>query len=340
MPVGNIPAGIAGTGICLPERVLTNQDLEKMVDTSDEWVRTRTGIIERRIIDETMATSDLAVRAGEMALENAGLTPDSVDLIIVATTTPDMYFPSTACLVQEKIGAVKAAAFDISAACTGFIYALAVGSQFIQTGMYKTVLIIGAEALSRAIDWQDRNTCVLFGDGAGAAVLRPAENGYGIGAIEMGADGGGSDLLKVSAIGSPDYRRPGDTGDKSDNRRSGRADYIQMSGPEVFKFAVRIMGECAAKAVAKAGLTERNINLFIPHQANIRIIRAAAKRLRLPEEKVYINVASYGNTSSASIPVALHEALLEGKIVKGDNIVLVGFGAGLTWGAAVIKWAV
>ena len=331
MPMDSVTSvGIIGTGICLPEKVLTNIEIEKKVDTSDEWIMARTGIRERRIIDEHMATSDLACGAGEMALENAGLTPGDVDLIIVATVTPDMYFPSTACVVQEKLGAGKAVAFDISAGCSGFIYALAAGSQFIKAGMYKKVLVIGADALSRVVDWSDRNTCVLFGDASGAVVLSPVDEGFGILSVELGADGSGGDLLKLSASGFPEIAPDG----------GGRTDYLQMVGSEVFKFAVRIIGENAKSVISKAGLTEKDIDLFVPHQANIRIITSAAKRLALPMENVFVNVQKYGNTSGASIPVALHEALQEGRINKGDNVVLVGFGAGLTWGAAVVRWAV
>ncbi|MHB9096046.1 MAG: beta-ketoacyl-ACP synthase III, partial [Eubacteriales bacterium] len=323
--------GIVGTGIYLPEKVLTNADIEKIVDTTDEWIRNRTGIQERRIISDDMATSDIAVRAAKMALQNAGVSAEEVDLIIVATISPDMFFPATACLVQKDIGAWNAAAFDLSAGCTGFVYGLAVGSQFIKTGMYKTVLLVGAESLSRSINWEDRNTCVLFGDAAGAVVLRQVEDGFGILSVELGADGSGHDLLKQAVQRT---QAPGTEG----NCRSAE-NYLTMAGREVFKFAVKIVGETALKAIESAGLQKNDIDCFIPHQANIRIIDAAAKRLDLPKDKVFVNVQKYGNTSAASIPVALHEAFLEGKIKKGEKVVLVGFGAGLTWGASVIKWA-
>lgn len=333
MPKGNaVSVGIVGTGVYLPEKVLTNAELETTVDTSDEWIRTRTGIKERRILSPDLATSDMAARAGMMALHNAGLTSEEIDLIIVGTVTPDMAFPSTACLVQDKIGAVNAVCFDISAGCSGFVYGLGIGSQFIKTGMYKTVLVIGAEAVSRITNWQDRNTCVLFGDAAGAAVLKEVDAGYGILSVDMGSDGSGGDLLKLAVGGS---KIP----ITADNCRNAER-YLFMAGREVFKFAVKIMGESAIKVLEMADLDKNDIDYFIPHQANIRIIEAAAKRLDLPMEKVFINVHKYGNTSAASIPVALHEALIEGRIHKGDNIVLVGFGAGLTWGASVIKWAI
>ncbi len=327
-----LPVGIVGTGIYLPEKVLTNADLEKMVDTSDEWIRTRTGILERRILADDQATSDMSLEAARMALQNAGLSPQEIDLILVATVTPDMAFPATACLVQDRLGAARAAACDLAVGCTGFIYALAIGSQFIKTGMYKTVLVIGSESLTRITNWQDRSTCVLFGDAAGAAVLRPVEEGFGILAVELGADGSGGDLLKQAVGGS---RRPL----TAENCQS-RERYLAMAGPEVFKFAVKIMGDTALKALVEAGLEKKDVDCFIPHQANIRIIEAAAKRLRLPMSKVVVNLHKYGNTSAASIPLALHEALAEGRIKKGDNIILVAFGAGLTWAASVIKWAV
>lgn len=325
-------AGIVGTGVYLPQRVLTNSDLEKLVETNDEWIVSRTGIRERRIISDDMATSDMAVEAAKMALRNAGVRAEDVDLIMIATVTPDMVFPSTACLVQEKLGAGKAAAFDLSAGCSGFMYGIGVASQFIETGMYKTVLVIGAESLSRITNWKDRSTCILFGDAAGAAVLQPVAEGTGILSVELGADGSGGDLLKLAIGGT---RTPVTVDNCYDDGR-----FIYMAGGSVMKFAVRIMGESALTALGKAGLHKKDINCLIPHQANIRIIDAAAKRLDLPMEKVFVNVHKYGNTSAASIPVALHEAVTEGRIQKGDNVVLVGFGAGLTWGASVMNWAI
>lgn len=333
VPINNpVAVGIVGTGVCLPDKVLTNIDIEKIVDTTDEWIRDRTGIQERRIAGHDTTTSDMGVKAALMAIENAGITPADVDLIVLGTITPDMPFPATACVVQDKIGAYRAAAFDLSAGCSGFVYALGVGSQFIQTGMYKTVLVIGAETLSRSLNWNDRNTCVLFGDGAGAAVLKRVEEGFGILAVEMGASGSGSHLLSQPAGGArmPITRENFESAER----------YLNMSGREVYKFAVKIMGESALMALGKAGLGKMDIDCLIPHQANIRIIETAAKRLDLPLDKVYINVQKYGNTSAASIPVALHEAFTEGRIKKGDNVVLVGFGAGLTWGTVVMRWAI
>ena len=322
--------GIIGIGNYLPEKILTNKDLEKIVDTSDDWIVDRTGIKERRIVKAGEATSDLAARAAEEALKDAGVSADEIDLIIVATATPDMLFPSTACLVQDKIKATKAAAFDLSAGCSGFVYSLVVGSQFIQTGLYKKVLIIGAETLSKIVDWTDRNTCVLFGDGAGAVVLGEVPEGYGLLGSELGADGSGGDLLRVPAGGS---RIP----TTSESLAQG-LHYLQMSGSDVFKFAIKVMGEAAVKALDNAGLSSGDVDCLIPHQANIRIIQSAAKRLKLPMEKVMINVEKYGNTSAASIPIAMNEALQKNSIKKDDIVVLVGFGAGLTWASCVIKW--
>jgi 3-oxoacyl-[acyl-carrier-protein] synthase-3 len=333
VPVSDeVSVGIVGTGIYLPEKIMTNDELEKMVDTTDDWIKTRTGIHQRRIIASDMAPSDMGCEAAKMALKNSGSTVNEIDLVIVATVTPDMIFPATACLVQEKLGAKRAAAFDLSAGCSGFVYSIAVGSQLIKTGMYKTILVIGTEALSRVVNWEDRNTCVLFGDAAGAAILRRVEKGYGILSTELGSDGSGAELLKIQAGGTREPITP-------ENYQSPDR-YLFMAGREVYKFAVKIMVESALTALEKAGLDKEKIDCFIPHQANIRIIEAAAKRLQLPMEKVFINVHKYGNTSAASIPVALHEAVQEGKIKKGDNVVLVGFGTGLTWGASVIKWAI
>ena len=326
----NKAVGIIGIGTYLPEKIVTNKDLESIVETSDEWIVDRTGIRERRIAASDIATSDLASRAAQRALDDAGVTAEEIDLIIVASATPDMFFPSTACLVQANIKATNAAAFDLAAGCSGFVYAMVTGSQFIKTGLYKKVLVIGAETLSKILDWTDRNTCVLFGDGAGAAVLAETSPGYGILASQLGADGAGGDLLKLPAGGS---RNPA-----TDETVSQRLHFIHMSGNEVFKFAVKIMGEAANKTLEAAGLSAADVDCLIPHQANIRIIQSAAKRLKLPMDKVMVNVDKYGNTSAASIPIALEEAVHSGKIKQGDHVVLVGFGAGLTWASAVMKW--
>lgn len=328
--MGLHPVGIIGTGKYVPERILTNQQLEQMVETNDEWIVTRTGIKERRMAAEAEATSDLAYEAAKKAIAAAGLTAEDIDLIIVATITPDMFFPSTACLLQTKLGATKAAAFDLSAACSGFIYGLATASNMIATGMYKHVLVIGAETLSRITDYTDRNTCILFGDGAGAVVLGPVAEGRGFRSFELGADGSGGELLKVSGGGS---RIP-----SSEQSISDRQHYIHMAGNDVFKFAVRIMGSAAEDALAKAGMAKEDIDLLIPHQANIRIIQSALNRLNLSEEKAMINLDKYGNMSAASIPVALAEAVEQNRIKEGDTLVFVGFGGGLTWGASVLVW--
>ncbi len=323
--------GIAGIGYSVPEKIVTNADLEKIVDTSDEWIVERTGIRERRIAAEGVSTSTLAAEAAMKALADAKLTPEDIDLIIVGSASPDMLFPSTACLVQAKIGAKNAGAFDLSAACSSFVYAMSVGSQMIATGIYKHVLVIGAEVLSKIMDWQDRNTCVLFGDGAGAAVLSEVEPGYGILGIDLGADGTGADALLVPAGGT---RMPA-----TEATIAGRQHFVHMNGPEVFRFATKVMGASASRAMAHAGVSSDEIDWLIPHQANTRIIHSAAKRLNVPMEKVIVNVDRYGNTSSASIPIALAEARDQGKIKKGDTLVLVGFGGGLTWAGCVLKWS-
>jgi len=324
--------GIIATGSYLPDNVITNHHLEKIVDTTDEWIITRTGIRERRIADKDMATSDLATRAAEKALESSNLAAGDMDMIIVATVTPDMNFPSTACIVQKNIGAVNASAFDLEAACSGFLYGIVVANQFIATGLYRNIMVIGAECLSKFVNWQDRNTCVLFGDGAGAVIISRVEEGYGFLSQILGADGTGASLLTVEAGGS---RRPA-----SIETIEKQMHYIHMDGSEVFKFAVRIMASMAEEAVENAGLTKEDVDFLIPHQANIRIIEAARKRLGLPQDKVYVNLDRYGNMSAASIPVALDEAVRLGRIKKGDNIVMVGFGGGLTWAACAMKWAV
>lgn len=324
-------AGITGTGRAIPEKILTNADLEKMVDTSDEWIRTRTGIRERRIAEGNIASSDLGLEAARKAIEDAGISPSEIDLIIVATITPDMAFPATACIIQDKLGAVNAAAFDLSAGCSGFVYALDMAASRVMAGLDNTVLVVGTDTLSKITDFTDRSTCVLFGDGAGAAVVQPVEDGYGILASYLGADGSMGHTLYLPAGGS---RKPA----TEDTVRM-REHFICMSGNEVFKFAVRIMAEASLEVLRRANLEPDDIDLFIPHQANIRIIDAAAKRLDLPKEKIFVNVDRYGNTSAASVPIALDEAVEEGLVKRGDNLVLVGFGAGLTWASVALKWS-
>lgn len=323
-------AGILGTGKSIPEKVLSNFDLEKMVDTSDEWITQRTGISERRIIDNNMPLHQLGIEASRIALKDAGIKPEDLDLIIVTTETPDYMTPSMSCLIQKGISAANAAAFDLNAACTGFVYALTVANQFIQTGYYKYILIVCCEALSRIVDWQDRSTCVLFGDAAGAVVVGPVDRGSGIIATHIGADGnlGHNITIPCCYINQDDInKRPGE------NKRT-----IRMDGSEVFRFAVRVMVQATEKVLEEAGLSMDDIKLVIPHQANIRIIDGASKRLEIDSNKVYANVHKYGNTSSASIPIALDEAAREGLLSKGDNIILVGFGGGLTWASALINW--
>ncbi|HTZ11502.1 MAG TPA: beta-ketoacyl-ACP synthase III [Candidatus Margulisiibacteriota bacterium] len=321
--------GIIGVGKYLPKKVLTNADLERMVDTSDEWITTRTGIKERRIASNKEATSDLAIKAAKDALEDAKLAPEKLELIIVATITPDMPFPSVASIVQNAIGAKDAAAFDISAACAGFVYALSTAQQFIQSGTYKNALVIGSEVLSSITDWKDRNTCVLFGDGSGAAVLSAVKSG-GMLATYLGVDGSRADLLMLPGGGS---RNPA-----SPETIANKMHYIKMQGNELFKLAVTLMADAAQVALKKAGLECKDVDLVIPHQANIRIIMAMAKKLKLPEEKIFLNIAKYGNMSSASTATALCEAVKEGRIKKGDIVLLDAFGAGLVWGACVIEW--
>ncbi len=321
--------GILGVGEYLPKRILTNADLEKMVDTSDEWITTRTGIKERRLASAEEATSDLALNAAKAALKDARLSAEDLDLIIVATITPDMPFPSVASILQNALSAKNAACCDISAACAGFVYALSTASQFIACGTYKNALVIGAEKLSSVTDWKDRNTCVLFGDGAGACVLGEVKSG-GIISSYLGCDGSNLGLLNLPAGGS---RNPA-----SAQTVEARLHYIKMQGNELFKIAVRTMTEAAEKVLKQAGLKFSDVDLIIPHQANSRIIMAVAKRLGLTEDKVFLNIEKYGNMSSASTATALVEAVKEGRIKKGDTVLLDSFGAGLVWGAALIQW--
>jgi len=321
--------GIVGLGAYLPPKVLTNKDFEKMVDTSDEWITTRTGIKERHIAEDGVATSDLAVEAAREALEEANIKPEDIELIIIATITPDMQFPSTACLVQKKLGAKKAVCFDVSAACAGHIYALVTAEQFIKTGKFKNALVVGAEKLSSITDWQDRSTCVLFGDGAGACVLAKADTKNIISSY-LGSSGWESDLLKLPGGGSlhPATRKTVDE----------RLHYIKMNGSEVFKNAVRVMAQAANEAITRAGLKCSDIDCIIPHQANIRILMSVVKRIGLDEDKVFLNIEKYGNMSSASSAVALYEAAKRGRLKKGDVVVLDAFGGGFVWGACVIRW--
>jgi 3-oxoacyl-[acyl-carrier-protein] synthase III len=308
-------AGIIGIGRCLPEHKLTNFDLEKRMDTSDEWIRTMTGIQERRIASDDQDTSHLALEAAKKAIEDAAIDPAEIGLILVATVTPDQPFPSMSCVIQQELGAVNAAAMDLSAACAGFMYGIVTGKQFIDSGVYKYVLVVGVEKLSKITDWEDRNTAVLFGDGAGAAVLGKVSEGRGILSFELGADGTGGKHLYQD-----------------------EQDHLIMNGREVFKFAVRQMGESAVNVIEKAGLTKESVDFLVPHQANIRIMEASRVRLDLPVEKMSKTIHKYGNTSAASIPISLVEDVEEGRIKDDDVIVMVGFGGGLTWGAIAMRW--
>jgi 3-oxoacyl-[acyl-carrier-protein] synthase-3 len=320
-------ARIVGIGKYLPEKVLTNADLERMVETSDQWIVDRTGIRERRLAADHESSATMGAEAARMALRTAGIGPQDIDLVICATLSPDGMFPSSASVIQDRLGARHAAAFDVNAACNGFIVALATGSQFINGGIYERVLVVGSEAISRLINWSDRSTCVLFGDGAGAVVLERAESG-GPGAFVLKSDGSGGKLLYARGPASP----PASVAEAE-------GFCIVMDGREVFRFAVRAMEEAARESIAAAGLSVHDIDYVVPHQANQRIISAVAKNLGLPPERVIVNVEKYGNTSSASIPVALCEAWEEGRLKDGDRIVLVGFGGGLAWGSAVVEWA-
>lgn len=324
------PVGILGVGHFVPEEILTNAELAKFVDTSDEWIVGRTGIRARRRAAPHQATSDLAVEAGRRALQAANTRAEDLDLIIVATMTPDCPMPATAALVQHQLGASRAGAFDLNIACSGFVYALITGAQFVASGTFRRVLVIGADCMTRLMNWKDRSTCVLFGDGAGAVVLGPAQPGHGIVGIHTGVNGAGGPSLTVNAGGSrlPSWSEGVNPGDF----------YLQMEGPEVFRFAVSVMGEAALKALDNGGLTPEEVSLFIPHQANARIIEASRKRLNLPPARVFSNVENYGNTSCGSVPIALSEALEQGRIKDGDLVVLVGFGGGLSWAAAAIRW--
>ena len=321
---------IIGTGSYVPERVLTNQDLEKMVETSDEWIRTRTGISERRIAGPDEATSDMSTKAALAAMQQAEVAPEEIDLIIVATVTPDMFFPATACWVQKKIGAMHAACFDVSAACSGFLYAMEIAQQFISTHVYNTVLIIGADKLSLIVNWSDRNTCVLFGDGAGAAILRNRADSHGVIATHMGSDGEFTDILFMPGGGSRFPTTP-------ENIHQ-HLNTIKMLGKETYKQAVTAMSNAADRALETAGLKYDDIACVIPHQANMRIIEAIAHRMNLPIEKFYINLEKYGNTSAAAVAIALDEAHRAGRFRIGDYILLVVFGGGLTWASTVIQW--
>lgn len=330
-------AHIVGWGSYLPNKVLTNHDLAQMVETSDEWIYTRTGIRERRIANERETTATLAFEAAARALAVADLHPSQVELIIVATSTPEYIFPSTACRVQDYLGAIKAGAFDLSAACSGFVYGLSMASQAIATGSVRNAIVIGAETMSRVLDWRDRATCILFGDGAGAVVLKGSSIPGGMLSSALRSDGSGGDLLSLPAV----YHNPVPMlGPEYLHANGHEKNTINMNGRQVFRFATQVVSSSIEDVVKKAGLTMEDINLIVPHQANERIIETAAKRLKIPREKFFMNVDRAGNTSAASIPVALCDAVEAGRLHPDDNVVFVGFGGGLTWAAAVVKWDV
>lgn len=321
---------IIGTGSYVPERILANAELEKLVETTDDWIVTRTGIRERRIAREDENTSDLAASAARAAIENSGISAEDIDLIIVATVTPDMFFPSTACFVQTKIGATRAACFDISAACAGFLYAVEIAQQFITSHTYDTILVIGADKLSSIVDWSDRNTCVLFGDGAGAAILRHRGGGHGVISTFMASDGRLADILQIPGGGS---RSP-----ITRDNAGAKLNTIKMNGKETYKHAVISMLDAAHQALADANLTPADLACIIPHQANLRIIEAIAHRLDIPIERFMVNLDRFGNTSAAAVAIALDEAHRTGRMKVGDYVLLVVFGGGLTWAASVIQW--
>ncbi len=323
-------AGIIGLGSYVPEKVLTNYDLEKLVDTSDEWITTRTGIKERRVAALHETTTTMAIEAAKAALADAGVSASEVDLVIVATVTPDNFFPATACQVQHAIGAPNAAAFDLLVGCTGFVYGVVTAFQFIQTGAANCALVVGSETLTRIVDWSDRKTCVLFGDGAGAAVVAPVPEGRGLLGFDLGNDGSGGHLLRAEALTC--YC------EALSSINGGKQPTIFMNGNEVFKFAVRVMADSTLAALQRAGLSLEQVDLIVPHQANIRIIDAAARRLGVPLDKIFVNLERYGNTSAASIPIALEEAKRSGRLKEGDVVVAVGFGAGLSWASFVMRW--
>ncbi len=326
----NRTVSIIGTGSYVPEKVLTNEELEKMVDTSDEWIVTRTGIRERRVAASDESTSDLAAKAALNAISNAGISADEIDLILVATITPDMFFPSTACFVQQKIGSKRAACFDVSAACSGFLYAVEIAQQFITSHTYNTILVIGAEKLSSIVDWTDRNTCVLFGDGAGAAILRHKGGSHGVIATNMGSDGAQADILYIPGGGS---RFP-----LNSQNIDQRLNVIKMNGKETYKQAVTAMLTAANAALEQSGLKAEDLACVIPHQANIRIIEAVAERMKLPLDRFMVNLDRFGNTSAAAVAIALDEANRTGRMKEGDYILMVVFGGGLTWASSVVQW--
>lgn len=323
-------AHIIGWGKYVPPNTLTNQDLAKKVDTTDAWIRERTGITERHIASSKESTALMALHAAREAVEAADVNPSEIELIIVATATPEYLFPATACLVQDALGAERAGAFDLEAGCSGFVYALSTAAGLIRCGMYDTILVVGAETLSRILDWSDRATCVLFGDGAGAVVLRGSDEPGGVLASVLGADGSGGELLMVPGGGSKNPAGP--------ETVTSRMHYVKMNGREVYRFATRVMAQASKQAAEQAGWPLEKIDLFIPHQANVRIIDSAAKALKLPPEKVFVNLERYGNTSAASIPIALCEAIDADKVKPGDHLLMVGFGAGLTWASCAIQW--
>ncbi len=327
-----LKAVIEGIGVGIPEKILSNADLERIVDTSDEWIRQRTGIVERRMSAPDETTSVLAVRAAREALQRANVTAEELDLIVCGTVTGDMLFPSTACLVQREIGAINAGAFDVGAACAGFIYSLSIATAMVQSGQYKTVLVMGADTLTRFVDWTDRSTCVLFGDGAGAVVVKAQENtDRGVIRTVLLADGNGAKFIDIELGGS---RFPLANKEKAEGRRS----TIYMAGAEVYRFAVTAMGDACCRVLELSGMEPSDVDLFVPHQANLRIIESSARRLGLPDDKVFINIEKFGNTSGASIPLGLYDAQAQGRLKKGMVVMTVGFGAGLVWGANLIRW--